>query len=106
RKQLAGLAADYEKFTAAGAEIIAISIDNLDKSRELADKLKLPFSVLSDTDHKVIDVYALYNPDGKIAKPAVFVIDKSAVVRWSFLNEDYRVRALNDAILAELMKIK
>jgi hypothetical protein len=34
------------------------------------------------------------------------VIDKGGVVRWSFLNEDYRVRALNDSILAELMKIK
>jgi peroxiredoxin len=68
--------------------------------------LKLPFPVLCDTDHKVIDAYDLYNPDGKIAKPAVFVIDKTGVIGWSFLKEDYRVRPLNDAILAELMKIK
>lgn len=103
---MAGLATDYEKFTAEGAEIIAISVDNEDKSRELANTLKLPFPVLSDAEHKVIDAYDLYNQDGKIAKPAVFVIDKSGVVRWSFLNEDYRVRAVNDAILAELKKIK
>jgi len=103
---LAGLATDYEQFTAAGAEIIAISVDNQDKSRELASALKIKFPVLCDTDHKVIDAYDLYNPDGKIAKPAVFVIDKSGIIRWSFLKEDYRVRPLNDAILAELIKIK
>jgi len=99
------LAGDYNRFTAAGAEIIAISVDNQDKNRELSDKLKLPFAVLSDADHKVIDAYDLYNPDGKIAKPAVFVIDKSGVVRWTFFDEDYRVRAMNDAILGELAKL-
>jgi peroxiredoxin Q/BCP len=99
------LAGDYNRFTAAGAEIIAISVDNQDKNRELSDKLKLPFAVLSDADHKVIDAYDLYNPDGKIAKPAVFVIDKSGVVRWTFFDEDYRVRAMNDAILSELAKL-
>ena len=99
------MAGDYNRFTAAGAEIIAISVDNQDKNRELSDKLKLPFAVLSDADHKVIDAYDLYNPDGKIAKPAVFVIDKSGVVRWTFFDEDYRVRAMNDAILGELAKL-
>lgn len=103
---MASLATDYDKFTAAGAEILAISVDGPDKSSELAGKLKLRFPVLSDTDHKVIDAYDLYNAEGKIAKPAVFVIDKSGVVRWSFFNEDYRIRALNDAILGELMKLK
>ena len=67
--------------------------------------MKLPFPVLSDVDHKVISSYDLYNPDGKIAKPALFVIDKSGVVRWRFLDEDYRIRAVNDAVLAELKKI-
>jgi len=105
RKQLASLAADYDKFRAVDAEIIAISVDNKDKSRELVDKLKLPFPVLSDTEHRVIDAYDLFNPDGKIAKPAVLVIDKKGVVRWTFFDENYRVRALNDSILAELLKL-
>jgi len=34
------------------------------------------------------------------------VIDKSGVVRWTFFNEDYRIRAVNDAILDELAKLK
>jgi len=81
-------------------------VDGKDKSSELVNKLKLPFPVLSDVDHKIIDAYDLYNPDGKIAKPALFVLDKKGVVRWVFLDEDYRIRAVNDAVLAELRKLK
>jgi peroxiredoxin len=61
---------------------------------------------LSDVDHKVIDAYDLYNLEGKIAKPALFVIDKGGVVRWIFLDEDYKIRAVNDAVLDELRKLK
>jgi len=81
-------------------------VDAQEKSRELVDKLKLPFPVLSDVGHKIIDAYDLYNPDGKIAKPALFVLDKKGIVRWIFLDEDYRIRAVNDAVLAELRKLK
>lgn len=81
-------------------------MDGKDKSSELVDKLKLPFPVLSDVDHRIIEAYDLYNPDGKIARPALFVLDKKGVVRWVFLDEDYRIRAVNDAVLAELKKLK
>jgi hypothetical protein len=36
----------------------------------------------------------------------MFVLDKAGIVRWVYLNEDYRVRAVNDTVLAELRKLK
>jgi len=86
--------------------VIAISVDKTEKSRELSDKLKLPYPVLSDIDHKVIDAYDLYNAQGKISKPATFVLDTKGVVRWSFFEEDYKIRPLNDVLLEELMKTR
>lgn len=103
---MASLAADYDKFKAAGADVLAISVDQPDKSQSMADKLKIPFPLLSDPEHKVIDAYDLFNAQGKIAKPAVFVLDKKAIVRWSFFDEDYKVRPLNEVLLEELKKIK
>ena len=85
---------------------MAVSVDGPEKNRELANKLNIPFPLLSDVDHKVIDAYDLYNSDGKIAKPALFVIDREGVVRWVFLDEDYRIRAVNDTVLAELRKLR
>jgi len=100
------LAADYEKLKAAGADVVAISIDKPEKSRELADKLKIPFPILSDVDHTVIDAYGLYNAEGKISKPATLVLDSKGIVRWSFFEEDYKVRPLNEVIFEELKKIR
>jgi peroxiredoxin len=85
--------------------VLAISVDKSEKSRELSDKLKLHFPVLSDVDHKVIDAYDLYNPDGKISKPATYVLDTKGIVRWSFFEEDYKVRPLDEVIIEELRKI-
>ena len=100
------MAADYDQIKAAGADVVAISVDKPEKSRELSDKLKLPFLLLSDVDHKIIDAYDLYNSHGKISKPATYILDAKAIVRWSFFEEDYKVRPLDDVILEELKKIK
>lgn len=99
------MAADYDKLRAAGADVLAISVDNPEKSRELTEKLKLPFPILSDPGHQVIDAYDLYNSQGKISKPATFVLDRKGIVRWSFFDEDYKVRPLDDVILDELRKL-
>jgi peroxiredoxin len=100
------LASNYDKFKAAGAEILAISVDPPEKSREMAEKLKLTFTVLSDPEHRVIDRYGILDPGGKISIASVFVIDKNGIVRWSYVTDDYKVRPLDETILAELAKIK
>jgi peroxiredoxin len=100
------LAADYEKLKDAGADVVAISIDKPEKSRELGDKLKIPYPILSDMEHKVIDAYGLYNSEGKISKPATLLLDSKGIVRWSFFEEDYKARPLNEVILEELKKIR
>jgi len=100
------LAADYDKIKAAGGDVVAISVDKIEKSIELSTKLKLPFPILSDVDHKAIDAYDLYNAAGKISKPATYVLDTKGVVRWSFFEEDYKTRPLSEVLLEELRKSK
>ena len=80
--------------------MLAISVDPPDKSRDLANKLNLPFQVLSDQQHAVIDSYGVYDADGKIAAPASFVIDKNQTVRWSYIGKDNTDRPGDDDILA------
>ena len=100
------MAADYERVKSEGADVVAISVDNPQKSGELSNKLKLPFPILSDVDHKIIDAYDLYNAEGKIAKPATYILDTKGIVRWAFFEEDYKIRPLDDVIIEELKKIK
>ena len=101
---MASLAGDYDKFKSQGAQVMAISVDPPGKSRDMAAKLSLPFPLLSDPDHKVIESFQVL--DGNMAKPSTFVIDKAGVIRWSYLGEDRTDRPFNDAIVSHLAEMK
>jgi peroxiredoxin len=64
------------------------------------------FPFLFDPDHQVIDRYGLFNKDDpggrEITHPATFVIDRSGIVRWRFVEVDYKVRPSNEEILQAL----
>jgi len=62
---------------------------------------------LSDPDHRVIDRYGLYNPAGRgWPHPATFVVDRQGIVRWKFVETDFRVRASNEQILKALATVR
>jgi peroxiredoxin len=58
----------------------------------------------------VIDRYGLFNdadPRGRqITHPATFIIDKEGMVRWRFVEVDYRVRPSNEDLLNVLSGIE
>lgn len=89
-----------------------MSIDSHDLSKKFIQKLherspgNYDFPFLEDKNHKVIDRYGLFNPDGKgWPHPATYVIDKQGMVRWKFIEVDYRKRPTNAQIMSELEKI-
>ena len=97
--------------------LLAVSVDDHEKSKQLADKIAadgqgpVTYSLLSDPNHKVIDVYGLHDPayDGKrfdgIPHPAVYVIDKNGRVTWVKVESDYKVRPSNEDIRAALASL-
>ncbi len=94
-------------------QILAVSIDSHDDSRKFVQKLKerftgdLDFPLLEDKNHKVIDHYGILNPDGKgWPHPATYVIDQRGIVRWKFIETDYKKRATNEQILTALREIR
>jgi peroxiredoxin len=70
------------------------------------------FPLLSDPDHKIIDVYGLRDPayEGQqvygVPHPAVYVIDKNGKVAWAKVESNYRERPTNQEIRAALDAIK
>jgi peroxiredoxin len=75
----------YREIRAAAASVVAVSVDAPDKSEALRAELCLPFPILCDTERRVVRDWGIYNPGekGGIAKPAVFIIDPSHVVRYA-----------------------
>lgn len=94
-------------------QILAVSVDNHGESKQFGEMLRkrfdgqFDFPLLEDKDHKVIDRYGIFDPDGKgWPHPSTYVIDPKGVVRWKFVEVDYTKRASNEQIRQQLLRIK
>ena len=93
-------------------EIVTVSVDDQEGMQLMIDRVAAEdgmapdFVMLSDPDHAVIDRYGLFNenapPNRPLPHPATYLIDKEGVVRYRFVEVDYRVRPTNEDILEVL----
>ena len=85
--------ADYsehvEDFRTAGAELVAISVDEAKRAESARQELGIKFPFLCDTKRETVKAYGLLNTGekGGIAFPASFVIDRGRFVRFRALEE-------------------
>ncbi|WP_111707073.1 peroxiredoxin-like family protein [Lutibacter citreus] len=116
------------EFKKAGASLIALTPEVPDKSLSTLEKNNLEFSVLSDVDNKIgkeygvvfeltKDVASIYeagfglseyngNNSNQLPLAATYVIDKSGIIQYAFLDSDYRNRAEPTAIINALQNLK
>ena len=109
--ELHGLQLRASDFEAAGAKLVAVSVDSVELNHGVVEKLGLSFPILSDPELVLTDAFRLRhakaNPfaeppaSGDTARPAVYVID-DGVIRWRDLTDSYRVRVDPDDVLAAL----
>ena len=114
-KQLGELRELLTKAEREQVELLAISPDPPEKNLELLRRIQgdspgpLPYRVLSDADHAVIDRYGLLNEQAAAAgrfvpHPATYLIDKQGKVIWRFVEVNYKIRPANEVIRDALRK--
>lgn len=118
---------ELPNFKKHGANLLALTPELQDKSMTPAEKNNLEFEVLSDIDNTVARRYGIvfkltpevgdayqkgfdlasYNGNTKNELPlaATYVIDQSGIIRYAYLNADYRNRAEPSDILEALERI-
>jgi peroxiredoxin len=113
--QLKSLLPDEQK---QDTEILAVSPDSVPDLRKMVariseeDSVPPDFPFLADLGLSVINRYGLFNPDGagrgkyQVPHPATYVIDKEGVVRWMFVEVDYRLRPSNEDVLTALAALE
>ncbi|MFF8367369.1 peroxiredoxin-like family protein [Streptomyces lydicus] len=122
---LRALQQHHAGIAARGARLVAVSPQIPDESLTLAEKHSLDFDVLSDLGSDTAkqyglafdlpdDLAAVYDSFGfdlqhvngghsrTLPLPATYVIDRDGVIRWSFIDTDYTVRAEPADLLAAL----
>lgn len=85
-KEACSLRDDYRKFQKQGYEIIGVSPDKSAKHQKFIDKYELPFSLLADTEKKVIQAYGAWGLKKFMGREfegvlrSTFVISESGVI--------------------------
>lgn len=126
---LAAMQKVLPEIQAAGAQLVALTPELPDKSLTTAEKNGLKFQVLTDLNHVVAkrynvafeltpDVAVRYKKhfnlldfngaeagDTTLPLAATYIIDRDGVVRYAFLDADYRKRAEPSKIVAFLQKM-
>ncbi len=97
------MAREYAAYLERGATIAAIVIDSPEQNAAMAEKLALPFPILSDPDGEgAIKPYDLWSPDGDMAKPAIVVVAPDGREAYRYDGVDFMDRPNDDEVLTAL----
>jgi len=100
---VAGLQSAYPEFQARDTEIIALAVQSVADAQQMVQATGATFPILADPDHAVADAYGVYNLLGDaVAAPAVFVIDKTGRIVWSYIGQNAADRPSAQTILKHL----
>ena len=89
-KQACGFGELYPQFTEKGAVVLGVSKDSVASHRKFADKYNLPFTLLSDTELKVLEAYDVWKEKTMYGKKVMgvvrttYLIDENGVIAKAF----------------------
>ena len=89
-KQACGFAEIYPNFLEKGADVIGVSKDSVESHRKFADKYSLKFTLLSDMDKKVIQLYDVWKEKNMYGKKSMgvvrttYLIDEEGMITKAF----------------------
>ena len=80
----------FAEFGRRGIKVLGVSLDDERSHRKFADKYKLPFTLLADTDHAVAEAYGVYGEKQFMGKKYMgvsrktFLIDEQGKIKKVF----------------------
>lgn len=83
--QACGFRDHYEDFQKLGATVIGISKDSVNSHKNVSEKRKLPFSLLSDPKGKALKAFGV--PTylfGLMPGRVTFIVDKQGIIKHTF----------------------
>lgn len=87
-----------------GIKVLGVSLDSEESHQQFASKFSLPFTLLSDTDHSVSDLFGVYGEQSYAGRSYMgvarktFLIDEQGVIKKVF--DKVNVEAHADEVMA------
>jgi thioredoxin-dependent peroxiredoxin len=97
---------DYERFTALGAEVVAISAEGAAAADAYLRVHPLPYPVVVDADHEIFDAYDVTSRMMSLGqRPGLFVVDADGVIRFDSVGAQQWQIPPNEKVLEMLGKL-
>ncbi|PKP20643.1 MAG: thioredoxin-dependent thiol peroxidase [Bacteroidetes bacterium HGW-Bacteroidetes-21] len=81
---------NYDHLKKKGFELVGISVDDLSSHKKFAEKFKLPFSLISDTNKNIVNAYGVWGEKKMYGKTyegthrVTFIINEKAHIEQIF----------------------
>jgi peroxiredoxin len=97
---------DFDRFRQAGATILAVAPDTTDGVARFVRDNEYPFALLADREHAVFDAYDVVSKLASLGqRPAVFVVDRSGIIRLDAIGTQQWQIVSDDEVLALLSSL-
>jgi peroxiredoxin len=93
---------DYAQFQSANTVVLPISVDSVPTLKEFKQKDRIAVDLLSDFKRDVSRLYGTLLEDKFYSNRAYVLIDRTGVIRWTFLEHTPSTRRENVEILQQL----
>lgn len=74
----------YQRVKDTGAEILGVSVDDVESHKKFTAKFNLPFPLVADVDRKVTQTYGVLSQKGPMARRVTFLIDEKGNIEKIF----------------------
>jgi len=90
-------------------QVVAVVAQDSSVVRRYIEETGLPFNILVDESRDVLKTYGVWHRLGldawNIARPALFLIDPSGTIRYSFIGEHQEEFPTHEEIVKEVEKL-
>lgn len=98
---------NYERFLSMGYAVVGVSVDDEKKHQRFIEKYELPFPLIADTDHKLVEAFGVWAEKKMAGRTymgilrTTFIISEEGVVERIIGPKEVKVKEHAKQILGE-----
>jgi len=97
------------EYLSLGVQVVAVVTQRSEKVRRYIEETGLPFHILVDDSRDVVKAYGVWHAVGfdawNIARPALFLVDRQGIIRYSFVGSSQFEFPTHEQIVGAIVRL-
>ena len=97
------------EYLSLGVQVVAVVAQRSEKVRRFIEETGLPFNILVDDSRETVKAYGVWHAVGfdawNIARPALFLVDRLGIIRYSFVASSQFEFPTHEEIVREIASL-